>query len=212
MKVQITPAMLAAAQQKAEQLKTLNSNSFFGATGTLIGALGEQMVLSVVPKFSYKDTSTYDFDLDGFRWDCKTKYQTVKCDPVTSGFAAAVKAHQRDYETDHYIFCRVYRDPSGAYTQGWICGWIEKYLIVPSLLQTPVANGIFDLADSFFEHYSVTIDEFDNISFDYETRYCSFEAFAIGTIYVRLSPSALTSGSHFHFDDTRQAHQIELAV
>lgn len=121
--VQITPAMLARAQAKADALGTLR-NSIRSGRGNLTGFLGEEVVLAAWP--GSEESNTYDYDLlfEEVRFEVKTKDRTVR--PCLS-YETSVANFNTRQRADFYVFVSLFRDrQSDVFTVGYVCGIISK--------------------------------------------------------------------------------------
>lgn len=124
LEVTITPAMLATAQTKADEMGQLR-NSIRGGRGNLAGFLGEEVVLAGFP--GSRAHNTYDYDIlfdDTVRLEVKTKDRTV---PPRIDYEVSVASFNTRQQADFYVFVSLVRDKAtNTYTRGYICGLIAK--------------------------------------------------------------------------------------
>lgn len=116
--VDITPDMMAKAQQMSIEMGTLR-NSISKGAGNVIGFLGEIIYNSVVEG---QHANTYDYDLildTGETVDVKSKKTSVKPLPHYDCTVAGLNTRQN---CDHYGFTRI-RNDMGV---GWVLGYISK--------------------------------------------------------------------------------------
>ena len=116
--VEITPAMLVAARDKATEMGRLN-NSITRGQGNLAGFIGEQIALQVM---GGKWSNTYSYDLvtdDGTRVDVKTKQTSV---PPLPHYDCSIANYKTEQECDMFAFVRV----RNTFDVGWFLGVISK--------------------------------------------------------------------------------------
>ena len=116
--VQVTPAMIAKAQEKSIEMGRLN-NSIRAGAGNLVGFIGEQIAQQVL---GGQNTNTYDYDLvldNGTKIDVKTKQTGYEPKPE---YDCSVAAFNTKQDCDYYCFVRVKND----LTKGWYLGVYKK--------------------------------------------------------------------------------------
>lgn len=132
--VDITPAMLELAREKARKLGELR-NSITHGEGNLAGYLGELCAQHVIGGV-IADTRDYDIVTeDGIKWDVKTK----RCgSPPQLHFETSITNFNTTQKCDRYIFVRVMKD----YSKGWVCGELphDEYYKKATFIQ----QGQFD--------------------------------------------------------------------
>ena len=116
--IQVTPAMIAKAQEKSIEMGRLN-NSIRAGSGNLVGFIGEQIAQEVL---GGKNENTYDYDLvldNGTTVDVKTKQTGYVPQP---DYDCSVAAFNTKQACDYYCFVRVKSD----LTKGWYLGVYKK--------------------------------------------------------------------------------------
>jgi len=114
----ITPEMYKSAQTISEQYAHKLKNSIRKGKGTLVGCLGEEMVLSLWPEIQRLNTYQFDCIYEGKRLEIKTKERTV---PPSLDFDCSVNRLNGVQDADYYIFTSVLN----TYKKGWVIGYIK---------------------------------------------------------------------------------------
>lgn len=114
----ITPAMYQSAKITSEQYAHKLKNSIRNGKGTLVGCLGEEMVLSLWPDIQRLNTFQFDCIHNGKRLEIKTKERTV---PPSLSYDCSVNRLNGVQDADYYIFTSVLN----TYDRGWVIGYIK---------------------------------------------------------------------------------------
>jgi hypothetical protein len=118
---EVTPTMLASAQAEANRIGHLN-NSIREGGGNLVGCLGEQTLLILLPGATSDNTYNHDVTYLGKTFECKTKDRTV---PPQAGYNASVAIYNTKQTADYYAFFSAVRTEDTAdYTRVYFCGLI----------------------------------------------------------------------------------------
>jgi hypothetical protein len=121
--IDITPEMVARAQEKADEMGELK-NSIRRGKGNLAGFLGEEVVLAAFVGSVSHNTYQHDITFEEVTFEVKTKDRTVA--PRIS-YEASIANFNTKQSADFYVFVSLYRvKETNDYTRGYIIGIIQK--------------------------------------------------------------------------------------
>lgn len=125
--VDITSEMIDIAKNHCYEVaekKQYDKHSIRRGSGTLVGSLGEVIVHSVFPEWEWSNTFDYDFLLEGYKIDIKSKDRTV---PPKPHYEASISNYNPNQDCDFYIFISILRNKNtNCYNKGYIIGGYSK--------------------------------------------------------------------------------------
>lgn len=117
----VTPNMLASAEAEAKRIGVLR-NSIRGGAGNLVGCLGEQALLILLPGSVSDNTFQHDVKYLGKTFECKTKDRTG---PPKASYDASVANYNTEQQADYYAFFSAERIKNTKhYIRVHFCGFI----------------------------------------------------------------------------------------
>ena len=147
--------MLANAQAEANRIGLLR-NSIRGGAGNLVGCLGEQALLAMLPGSFSDNTYNHDVTWGDITFECKTKDRTG---PPKAGYNASIATFNTTQDATYYAFFSAERAKhTREYTRVYFCGMItpeeyyEKAFLVTKGDYDPTNNWIAP-ATSYSLHY-----------------------------------------------------------
>jgi hypothetical protein len=121
--VEITDEMMRRAKAKSSEMGQLR-NSIRQGKGNLVGFLGEEITLAVLPDSTSQNTYEHDIMMDGVSFEVKSKDRTVN---PRIDYEASVANFNTRQRADYYVFCSIFRDKNtNQYTHGHVIGIIPK--------------------------------------------------------------------------------------
>lgn len=128
-KIDITSDMIENAQKSAHQMGSLK-NSIEGLRSNLVGFLGEECFVKhyrTKKLCSFSRVNNYDFDflLNGYRVEIKTKETSVIPRNDFTVNINSFNPHQEKQLVDFYFFVYL-QNQNGFFTTGFMVGYISK--------------------------------------------------------------------------------------
>lgn len=127
--IEITPDMVENAQSLAQQMGSLK-NSIEGVRSNLVGFLGEECFVKhyrTKKLCSFSRVNNYDFDffLNGYRIEVKTKETSVTPRTDFTVNINTFNPHQENQLVDYYFFVYL-QNQNGFFVKGFMVGYISK--------------------------------------------------------------------------------------